>query len=121
MQGCVTIKLHLQKQAFHEFKLFHGIVASASVCLTSLQKLKLTEFSCKAGDAGDASSVPEWGRSRGGGEGMVTDSSILARKIPWTEEPGRLQSMGHKDLDKIKATEQHSSKRTQATRAQHKF
>ena len=26
-------------------------------------------------------------------EGMVTHSSILAWKIPWTEEPGRLQSM----------------------------
>ena len=25
---------------------------------------------------------------------MVTHSSILALKIPWTEEPGRLQSMG---------------------------
>ena len=28
------------------------------------------------------------------GEGMATHSSILAWKIPWTEEPGRLQSMG---------------------------
>jgi len=27
-------------------------------------------------------------------EGMTTHSSILAREIPWTEEPGRLQSMG---------------------------
>ena len=27
-------------------------------------------------------------------EGMVTHSGILARRIPWTEEPGRLQSMG---------------------------
>ena len=25
---------------------------------------------------------------------MVTHSSILAWKTPWTEEPGRLQSMG---------------------------
>ena len=25
---------------------------------------------------------------------MATHSSILAQKIPWTEEPGRLQSMG---------------------------
>ena len=25
---------------------------------------------------------------------MATHSSVLARKIPWTEEPGRLQSMG---------------------------
>ena len=27
-------------------------------------------------------------------EGMVSHSSVLAWKIPWTEEPGRLQSMG---------------------------
>ena len=26
-------------------------------------------------------------------EGMATDSSILAWRIPWTEEPGRLQSI----------------------------
>ena len=25
---------------------------------------------------------------------MATQSSTLDRKIPWTEEPGRLQSMG---------------------------
>ena len=27
-------------------------------------------------------------------EGMATYSSILAWRIPWTEEPGRLQSIG---------------------------
>ena len=27
-------------------------------------------------------------------EEMATHSSILARKIPWREEPGRLQSLG---------------------------
>ena len=27
-------------------------------------------------------------------KGMATRSSILAWRIPWTEEPGRLQSMG---------------------------
>ena len=27
-------------------------------------------------------------------EGMATHSSILAWRIPWIEEPGRLQSMG---------------------------
>ena len=30
---------------------------------------------------------------------MATRSSILAWKIPWTEEPGRLQSTGCKELD----------------------
>ena len=32
------------------------------------------------------------------GKGMATHSSILAWRIPWTEEPGRLQSTGHKKL-----------------------
>ena len=27
-------------------------------------------------------------------EGMATHSSVLAWRIPWTEEPDRLQSMG---------------------------
>ena len=27
-------------------------------------------------------------------EGMATHSSILAWRIPWSEEPGRLQSIG---------------------------
>ena len=30
---------------------------------------------------------------------MTTHSSILAWEIPWTEEPGRLQSMGLTVLD----------------------
>ena len=29
-------------------------------------------------------------------EGMATHSSILAWRIPWTEEPGGLQSLGSK-------------------------
>ena len=30
-------------------------------------------------------------------KGMATHSSILAWRIPWTEEPGRLQSMGSQE------------------------
>ena len=32
-------------------------------------------------------------------KGMATYSSILVWRIPWTEEPGRLQSMWSKELD----------------------
>ena len=32
-------------------------------------------------------------------EGTATHSSILAWRIPWTEEPGKLQSWGCKELD----------------------
>ena len=33
---------------------------------------------------------------------MATDSSILAWKILWTEEPGGLQSMGSQESDMTK-------------------
>ena len=32
-------------------------------------------------------------------EGMATHSSVLAWRIPWTEEPGGLQSMGSKRIE----------------------
>ena len=42
--------------------------------------------------AGDTSLIPGWGDPLK--KGMATHSSILAWEIPWTGEPGRLQSMG---------------------------
>ena len=45
-----------------------------------------------AGDIRDAGSIPGWGRSLEAG--MATHSSILAWRIPRTEEPGGLQSIG---------------------------
>ena len=42
-------------------------------------------------DTGDAGLIPELGRSPA--DEMVTHSSILAWRIPWTEEPGGLQFM----------------------------
>ena len=55
-----------------------------------------------AGDVRDARSIPGFvrdarlipGREDPLEEGMATHSSILAWRIPWTEEPGGLQSMG---------------------------
>ena len=32
-------------------------------------------------------------------EEMATHSSILAWRIPWAKDPGRLQSTDHKELD----------------------
>ena len=43
-----------------------------------------------AGDARDSGLIPGLGRSLGE---MATHSNILAWEIPWTEEPGGLQSM----------------------------
>ena len=50
------------------------------------------ESTCNTGDIRDTSSIP--GSRRGPQGGMATQSSILAWRIPWTEEPGRLSSMG---------------------------
>ena len=51
-----------------------------------------------------------WLRSLGGAdfleEEVATHSSILAWRFPWTEEPGRLQSMGHKQVGLNLATKQ---------------
>ena len=38
---------------------------------------------------------------------MATHSSILAWEIPWTEKPGRLQSMGSQRVRHNLATKQH--------------
>ena len=43
-------------------------------------------------NAGDPGSIPGLGRSLGEGNGYP--SSILAWRVPWTEEPGGLQSTG---------------------------
>ena len=45
-----------------------------------------------AGDARDAGSIPRLEDPLE--EGMVSHSSVLAWRIPWTEEPVRLQSIG---------------------------
>ena len=49
-----------------------------------------TESACSAGDMG---SIPGLGRFPGEGNAKTTPVS-LPGKIPWTEEPGGLQSMG---------------------------
>ena len=44
-----------------------------------------------AGDVGDMGSIPEWVKPLE--EDLATHSSILAWRIPWTEEPAGLQSL----------------------------
>ena len=45
-----------------------------------------------ASNSGDPGSIPGSGTSPGEGNGNTIH--ILAERIPWTEETGRLQSMG---------------------------
>ena len=49
-------------------------------------------LSAKARDTRDAGLIPGLGLPLE--EGIATHSSALAWRIPWTEEPGGLQSMG---------------------------
>ena len=42
-------------------------------------------------------------------EGMETHSSILVWRIPWTEEPGRLQSTGSQSQTRLKRLSSSSS------------
>ena len=50
--------------------------------------LEVKNSPASAGDVRKAGSIPGSGRSLE--EGIVTHSSILAGRTPWTEEPGRL-------------------------------
>ena len=58
----------------------------------SLVALEVKNLLAIARDLRDASSIPELERALE--EGMAIHSSILAWRIPWTEEPDRLQSIG---------------------------
>ena len=41
-------------------------------------------------------------------KGMPTHSSIIVWEIPWTEEPGRLQSVGSQNVRHNWATDKHT-------------
>ena len=57
------------------------------------------------GDARDIGLIPGLGRSSGEGNGNSLQYSCL--EIPWTEEPGRLQSMGSQRVRPHWLTKQH--------------
>ena len=58
----------------------------------SQMMLVIKNLPANAGDIRDKGLIPGLGRFAG--ERMATHSSILAWRIPWTEEPGGLQSTG---------------------------
>ena len=72
------------------YLIMHYSLKSLCVLFNHWQVKKLPS---NAGDTGDSGSIPELGRSPGGGDGN-TLHYFLAKKIPWTEEPGGLESMG---------------------------
>ena len=58
------------------------------------------KFPANAGDIRDAGSIPGWEDPLE--EEITIHSSILAWKIPWTEEPGGLQSTGPHSQTRLK-------------------
>ena len=59
----------------------------------------------------NAGDVKDTGLARSPGEGHGNPSSIFAWRIPWTEEPGRLQSMGSQSQKRLKGLSTHCSNR----------
>ena len=62
--------------------------------------------SANAGDIRHVSLILRVGRSPG--EGMATHSSVLSWEIPWTEEPGKLQSIGSLSWTQLKQLSMHT-------------
>ena len=60
--------------------------------------LVVKNLPANAGDVRDTGSIPELGWEDPLEAGMATHSSILAWRIPWTGEPGGLQSMGSQKI-----------------------
>jgi len=76
-------------ESFVNFPLILGACLLFGACQVALV---VKNSSASAGDIRDMGSIPELGRLLE--EGMAIYSDILAWRIPWTEEPGGLQSMG---------------------------
>ena len=75
------------------FKIYS--LSNFKICITVLLTMGLSWWLSSKdlpATAGDSISIPGWGRFPGGGHGNLLQYSCLG--IPWTEEPGGLQSMG---------------------------
>ena len=64
----------------------------SAICWASRVVLVVRNLLASTRDVRDMGSILGSGRSME--EGMAADISILAWRIPWTEEPGGLQAMG---------------------------
>ena len=83
LQYCDHVLLRMHRSMLkQEVSTLLWCIAYASRWLSDKESI------CNAGDVG---LIPGLGRAPGVGNG--TPSSILAWRIPWTEEPGRLQFM----------------------------
>ena len=64
--------------------------------------LMVKNLPAKAGDRGDAGSIPDLGRSLR--EDTATSSSVLAWRIPWTENLAGCRPWGPKESDMTEVT-----------------
>ena len=69
-------------------------IFSLAMCASQMV-LVVKNLPARAGDIKDVGSIPGLGRSPGGRHG--SHSSILAWRIPWTKEPGRLRPIGSRE------------------------
>ena len=68
--------------------------------------LVVKNLHANAGDIEDTGSIPGWGRPLE--KDLITHFSTLAWRIPWTEEPGELQSMWLKSQTRLKRLIMHA-------------
>ena len=76
-----------------------SITAAYTACPSNRLTSSLIAQSVKNLSARQESRVQFLGQEDPLQKEMATNSSILAWRIPWTEEPGRLESMGSQELE----------------------
>ena len=90
-----TLERGTEKRNLH-LSAFYGIPGTSRFCV-------ILTSQAAPGDVRDAGSILGSGRCSGGG--MATHSQyFLPGESPWSEEPGRLRSIGHKEWDTTEAT-----------------
>ena len=74
-----------------------SLVNFCSMCFKAVRHVIVAPVVKNAGDSRDTGSY--LGQEDPLQEGTATHSSILAWRIPWTEEPGGLQSIGSQRVE----------------------
>ena len=97
-----SIQCHLARSCFMSFSTILLFSSFESYCPCSNNSLKIQSF-CYQGILKVSFNFYSWlvisAAAAATEKAMATHSSTLAWKIPWMEEPGRLQSTGSKAID----------------------
>ena len=101
---CVCFQIPYISEAHHTVFVFLWCISLSIMSLRGFLHSSVSKESiCNAGGPG---SIPGSGRSPRK-ENLTTHSIILVWEIPWTEEPGRLQSMGLQEADTTEQLNHH--------------